>query len=378
MPKTLFSPAQHGFRFANYFENVIFEESPFGRIATRGRCGGMAFAALDHYYAGLALPNVTQRQLAPALVPPDSAPLSSYIYRRQIDSFLMLSAVKYLTYSLAPDAAGFLVKGVRRWTREDEFPKLRASIDTGKPAPLGLIAARDLRGLGQNHQVIAYGYDLAANGVITLDIYDVNYANRALTLRSDPARGDWLEDSETQESWRGWFVEDYAPQLPPAGLDNWPDRPAITPGRNAETAPRRKIRTNTLNVVLKTVTFHNLEEPEMAAEVVLDFNIEGQRWSWPQRGTRRVKHGARIKLNKRFEVSVPKDGALNVNAKLSPGVTTTDTPGFDAFEFFNLDNDRRAGTLALVYTANETWGRGEHEERSSGAQGGYVLTFEIT
>ena len=61
MPKTLFSPAQHGFRFANYFENVIFEESPFGRIATRGRCGGMAFAALDHYYAGLALPNVTQR-----------------------------------------------------------------------------------------------------------------------------------------------------------------------------------------------------------------------------------------------------------------------------------------------------------------------------
>lgn len=372
MPKTLFSPAKHGFHFANYFENVILEDSPFGRIATRGRCGGMAFTALDHFHAGLPLPNFSQEQLRPALVPPDAHPLSKYIYKRQLDSFFMLSAVKYITWSLSPDDAGFLVKGVARWTREDEFPKLRASIDAGKPVTLGLIAARDLAGLQQNHQVVAYGYDTIPNkDGLMVHIYDVNAPGKELTLSSDTFRSGWIANSASQESWRGWFVQDYAPNHPPLGL-------AAPLPRAPRAFPGKQPRASQLTVVLNRVTFHNPEEPDMFAEVVLDFEVEGQRWRFPQKGARRIKHGAKVKLGRKFDVSVPKDGALNLRAQLSPSVTITDTPKFDAFEFFNLDNDRKAGTVQTVFTAADGWGKGEHAVRSTGDIGGYTLEFTIS
>jgi hypothetical protein len=376
MPSTLFSPAKHGFRFANFFENVIFEESPFGRVATRGRCGGMAFTALDHFYAGLPVPGFTPAQLAPGHVPPDAHPLARYIYKRQIDSFLVLSAVKYITWSLSPDDASFLVKGVTRWTKQDEFAKLRASIDSGKPVTLGLIVARDLAGLGQNHQVIAYGYDYApVKDAMTVNIYDVNYPDRELTLTSDKFRSGWIESSPTQENWRGWFVQDYAPNQPPANLTQpLPPRP-VQPG--SRSAQPRQPRMSRLVVSLDRVIFHNPEEPEMFADMVLEFNIEGEQWRYPGKGARRVKHGTRIRLDKQFDVAVPKDGTLNIHARLSPSISTTNTPKFDAFEFFNLDNDHRAGTITVSYGAADKWGNGKHSVRSSGEVGGYTLEFSI-
>jgi hypothetical protein len=219
MPKTTFSPAQNGFFFANAFENVIVEDSPIGRIATRGRCGGMAFAALDHFYSGAQLPRFATSQLPENGVPPDNHPLARYIYARQMDSFMVLSAAKYVTWSLSPDNAGFLLKGVSRWTKEDEWKKLRASIDIGKPVVLGLIAARELGELGKNHQVIAFGYEEKPDrDAKTVFLYDVNYPNAEIRLHSDESRLGWIEESHNLEQWRGWFVQDYAPRMPPADL----------------------------------------------------------------------------------------------------------------------------------------------------------------
>jgi hypothetical protein len=371
MPKTLFSPTKDGFRFANAFENVIFEESPFGRVATRGRCGGMAFAALDHFYAGAEMPGFTPAQLPENGVPPDAHPLARYIYRRQIDSFMVLSAAKYVTWSLAPDDAGFLVKGVSRWTKEDEWRKLRASIDTGKPCVLGLIRARDFGHLGDNHQVVAYGYEYSPEKQsMTVQIYDVNYPSRETALLSDKFRIGWLEDSPNLEQWRGWFVQDYAPHQPPQGLDL-----PITIKRAFEAA--RRGRSKALEVTLERVTFHNDAPVNGGVEIALAFDIEGETWRWPTRGQRMITDGSTAKLNKRFSLSVPLDGALSIGARLTDETRAADLPGYDAFEFFNLDNDSRAGILQCAFTAAEKWGKGSHSIRSTGELGGFTLEFTI-
>ncbi len=371
MPKTQFSPVKHGFQFANTFENVIFEESPVGRVATRGRCGGMAFAALDHFYAGLQLPRFTPAQLPAAGVPPDAHPLARYIYRRQMDSFMVLSAAKYLTWSLSPDNAGFLVKGVSRWTKEDEWRKLRASIDTGKPCVLGMIKAYDFAHLGDNHQVVASGYDYSpTKDAMTVYIYDVNYPGREIALLSDRFRPGWLEDSPNLEQWRGWFVQDYAPHQPPIGLD----LPIVI--KRAFDAARRA-RTKALKVTFERVTFHHVAPVNGSVNVALMFDVEGERWRWPARGQRMITDGGTFKLSKTLEVSLPADGALNITAKLTDETAAANLPGYDAFEFFNLDNDRRAGIVQRQFSAAEKFGAGSHSVRSSGELGGFTLEFSI-
>jgi hypothetical protein len=358
------------------FENVIFEESPFGRVSTRGRCGGMAFAALDHFYAGLQMPALSTAQLpSDKGVPPDSHPLARYIYRRQLDSFMVLSAAKYVTWSLSPDDAGFIVRGVTRWTKQDEWTRLRASIDAGKPTVLGLITARQIADLGKNHQVIAYGYDYTPDtDAMTVHIYDVNYPGKEIKLLSDKFRPGWLEDSPNLEQWRGWFVQDYAPHLPPEGLH----LPVVI--RKAFESIRRAAKPVGLTVTLDRVTFHH---PEYAGavgpvDVALDFNIEGERWRWPKTGQRAVRDGATFKLNKRFALSIPQDGGLNLSAQLSAETGPIDVPGYDAHEFFAFDNDSRSGRILRQFTAAEKWGRGTHEVHSTGSQGTYTLTFTIS
>jgi hypothetical protein len=372
MPKTRFSVAKDGFKFANSFENVIFEESPFGRVATRGRCGGMAFAVLDHFYAGAQVPSFSPAQLPEAGVPPDAHPLARYIYRRQLDSFMVLSATKYMTWSLAPDDAGFLVKGVSRWTKEDEWRKLCASIDIGKPCVLGLIRARDLNHLGDNHQVVAYGYDYTPEKKsMVVHIYDVNYPGREIALLSDKFRPGWLEDSPNLEQWRGWFVQDYAPHQPPQGLDL-----PITIKRALDAA--RRVRTKTLQVSLDKVTFHNDSPVNGSVHIALRFDIEGESWRWPARGQRMITDGSTFKLNKNLIVNAPADGALTISARLTDETRAADLPGYDAFEFFNLDNDARAGVIQRQFTAADKWGKGSHSVRSTGQLGGFTLEFTIT
>src|SRR5829696_7505382 len=48
--------------------------------------------------------------------------------------------------------------GVVRLTA-DELPRVRRSIDAGRPVVLGLVGARSLEEVGGNRQVVAYGYD---------------------------------------------------------------------------------------------------------------------------------------------------------------------------------------------------------------------------
>jgi hypothetical protein len=217
MPRTSFTPQQHGFHFDNEFVNKVADLPGFGGIETRGRCGGMAFAALDFYFSRMRVP-------ADTTLPPDGSPLADYIYRRLLDSFLTPSAVQFVSWTLHPDQGGWFLKGVARWTREDQLPRLRAHVDAGRPVALGLVGARDLAHVGSgNHQVVAYGYDIdQATRAVMVYVYDNNSHDQEVVLSIDPGRPG-VAASNRSEPWRGLFVQSYSPVTPPAGL-------AATPG----------------------------------------------------------------------------------------------------------------------------------------------------
>jgi hypothetical protein len=212
MPRTGFTPQQHGFHFDNDFVNKTAPLPGFGQIETRGRCGGMAYAALDFYYADLPVP-------ATKTLPGDRNPLARYIYRRLLDSFLTPSAVQFVTWTLHADHGTWFLKGVTRWTKEDQIPRLRGFIDAGRPVVLGMVGASDLANVGSgNHQVVAYGYEVDEPTQTTrVFIYDNNNHDEEVVLTTDP-RNPHVNASNRRQPWRGFFVQSYAPVTPAPGL----------------------------------------------------------------------------------------------------------------------------------------------------------------
>ncbi|PWH15323.1 MAG: hypothetical protein DDG60_05880 [Anaerolineae bacterium] len=191
---TGFMPARHGFRFVNAFPPYPHIQllTPFGRIrigdAKNGLCGGMVFAALDFFYAGQPIPEVVQ--------PPAGDMLFEYIVKRLYDSFNLPFGIggyiEMMRPALPDHAPGLGGLFSRAWrTVRQEWPVIKALLDAGQPCPLGLVRVKstDLRRLGENHQVLAYGYDVE-DGLLTLFIYDPNYGQtervRMLLDLTDP------------------------------------------------------------------------------------------------------------------------------------------------------------------------------------------------
>ncbi|MDP9352491.1 MAG: hypothetical protein M3P51_13270 [Chloroflexota bacterium] len=186
--KVGFKPTVHGFRFPNSFVNKVATIPGYGSIETRGRCGGMAYAALDYYYSGVPVPAYKQAVFLPKGSPPDGHWLADYIYARLMNSFFVPSATKFPEWTVHSDHETWFYKGVTKWTKEDEFPKLRACINGGKPAALGLVGADNLVDIGnKNHQVVAYGYDYhPVTKTMTVYVYDNNDPCMEVTLASEP------------------------------------------------------------------------------------------------------------------------------------------------------------------------------------------------
>ena len=177
-----FVPSAHGFAFANTWPAGPAVTVPLlvGSVgignAARGLCGGMVFAALDYWRAGI---------LPPAAQPAAGTPLYRFIVRRLIDSWHLPAGVaRYYRWMLLADgdstaSAGRAVPGrrpgVTRRTIGREWPAIRASIDRGVPATLGVVTVASANPLllGGNHQVLAYGYSVKGTGV-TLHVYDPN------------------------------------------------------------------------------------------------------------------------------------------------------------------------------------------------------------
>ena len=167
-----FLPSRHGFRFANRWPSAPARSLNLGLLqigigdAGRGLCGGMAFAARDRFERG--------EEAAPdAAAPSPGTPLFREIVDRQFASFGRLFLVP-LRFWLAA-ALGSDRSRVRGTVRE-AWPAIRARIDAGEPAMVGLVRAAGLNPLanGLGHQVVAYRYD-AGPERISIGAYDPNH-----------------------------------------------------------------------------------------------------------------------------------------------------------------------------------------------------------
>jgi len=202
-----FLPSKHGFHFGNNFVNKIIHTS-FGKIESRGRCGGMAFASLDYYFSNMDIPTHESKDFPNKKVPPDGSMLADYIYERSIHSLFTLSSFKFFDWSLKRNIDNTNRRSVSYKTKHEEFPKLKRSIDSGKPVVLGLIGAARVTEICNNHQVVAYGYDFdPKNEKIVIYIYDSNAHDREITLESHKDI-PYFKESNGQE-WRAFFVQEY-------------------------------------------------------------------------------------------------------------------------------------------------------------------------
>jgi hypothetical protein len=197
-----FLPSSSGFHFANSWPEVPVKQIRLGDIATlslgdaaRGLCGGMSFAVADLFVAGLPGPTDPANPTA-------GSPRFDYIVDRQIAS-LDGVAVPLRFYSLMrpdrPDtepvwATALTLFGFDTHSRSyimisQEWPRIRALVDRGQPAMVGLVrvVSADPFQLNRNHQVLAYGYDLEGT-TVKLAIYDPNWpGNDQVTLTFDAA-----------------------------------------------------------------------------------------------------------------------------------------------------------------------------------------------
>lgn len=234
---TAFTPHRHAFRFPNRFINAVWDGrfppllGPRVQMTTRGRCGGMAFASLDLFYAGRPAP--TASDFAGSHVPPDGHPLADYIRVRQLHSMLTgwhgaRNGLTFLRWSMRSTQT-------LKTRTQHQMTKILASLDAGEPVVLGLVRATGARlsSLGRNHQAVCYGYRIGTSGHPELLIYDPNHPfPHPSHLSPDDDSGDGVvvlrRSSEAEQSsfpyestrgtrtdrWRGFFVEHYHPHMP--------------------------------------------------------------------------------------------------------------------------------------------------------------------
>ncbi len=210
-PAVDFLPSRHGFAFANSWPAApaISVRTPAGPVgignAARGLCGGMVFAALDYWRAG---------RLPPVVQPAPGTPLYRFVVRRLIESWRIPAGVAgYYRGMLSSDA------DLARRTVSRHWPRIRALLDDGQPAPLALvtvISANPLL-LGRNHQVLAYGYALDG-AEVTLAVYDPNSGpDDGVVIRFSTTRAGFSHTVNIGWPVRGFFLTRYTPARPPAG-----------------------------------------------------------------------------------------------------------------------------------------------------------------
>lgn len=224
-----FLPTVQGFAFTNSWPSqpAVVLDTPFGNIdlgnAAGGLCGGMVFAVLDYWHQGVVPPNPR---------PAAGSPLYKHIVRRLIDSWHVPAGVaQYYQWMNLPDQdSGFNVlgrpvvteRGVPWRTIKVQWPQIRADLDDGIPVPLGIVtvASRHAKDLGQNHQVLAYGYQ-AVGREYTLRVYDPNRGQQDdISIRFDASAPDrrtqFDHNLAIKGPVRGFFRTAYSPVSPPA------------------------------------------------------------------------------------------------------------------------------------------------------------------
>jgi len=227
-----FLPSRHGFAFTNAWPSqpAVVVATHFGQInvgnAAAGLCGGMVFVALDYWHAAIVPPTTRP-------VPGDA--LHRRIVRRLIESWNLPTGIAqyYQCMNLPDGDIGLDVlgrqivieEGLTRRTVQVQWPQIRAKLDRGVPAPLGVVTVASSRpaDLALNHQVLAYAYDRAGTEV-TVRVYDPNRGQRNdIWIRFDESTptesAAFTHNLGIGHPVRGFFRTSYSPAPPSAELD---------------------------------------------------------------------------------------------------------------------------------------------------------------
>jgi hypothetical protein len=205
-----FVVGQSGFHFDNRWDvgttYPVITLPVFGSVApgdaSNGLCGGFVLAALDLF---LHTPRLLPPPNTNAERPANGSVLLSYITQRLIDSWgvvgqgLQANVARTIEWIQTPDAPP-IGSTLGRRVIDEEWPKIKADIDAGKPSPLSLVGGPprgvlDVAGIVDSlhhcHQVLAYAYEVDSSNKLTLLVYDCNDPsndNSAITLNlTDPA-----------------------------------------------------------------------------------------------------------------------------------------------------------------------------------------------
>ncbi|MBC7255238.1 MAG: hypothetical protein H5T66_03930 [Chloroflexi bacterium] len=194
-----FHPDQHGFAFPNRFERALCAG---GRKISYGLCGGMCFAALDYWHAGIPIPGVEEA--------PQKGALWAYLVRRQIDSLsLPWGIIRILWWMLQRD------ERLLEWTLGRELVRLGTCIARGEPVVLVLVRKVRLASITENHQVVAIALEedeRAQEAMISL--YDPNSPGKVSAIvihRAASTPAEALREA-TDEPLRGFYVARYRPR----------------------------------------------------------------------------------------------------------------------------------------------------------------------
>ena len=169
-----FLPSQDGLHFPNRFD-----PGPTVRVgpldprligigdAAMGLCGGMVAYVRRKFAAQQPVPPQTT-------VPENGSELFKTLVRDQVRS-LRFGLVPLRFWRLSSvDATTRAAQTLKR-----NWPVIRRSLDDNKLATLGLIrtSARNPLELKENHQVLAYGYEIGDDASVRVRVYDPNHPN---------------------------------------------------------------------------------------------------------------------------------------------------------------------------------------------------------
>jgi hypothetical protein len=169
-----FLPGTHGLHFANRFPpgpTVRLGPIDPRRIgigdASTGLCGGMSWYVRARFEAGLPVPPDTEP-------PANGSPLFKALVRLQVKSLDWLRTPLGFWWMGA-----FGQDRIARRTRETQWPRIRATIDAGRLAQVGLVRHSGLNpwNLTKSHQVVGYGYAIEGD-TVRLSLYDPNWPDR--------------------------------------------------------------------------------------------------------------------------------------------------------------------------------------------------------
>jgi hypothetical protein len=188
-----FNPTTDSLHFLNNYPSGIpdYTFSVLGQTlklgdAGNGLCGGFVYTVKDLFNTGLLPPTDTAR-------PAGGTPLFNYIVARLTNSFDENDLNQYLSWIQMTDNDTVLGSGMSSHEINEEWPKIKADLDSNQVSPLGLVHGQEpptvgfftgIRDLGECHQVLAWGYDLNGSS-LTIFIYDPDFPGNSNTITLD-------------------------------------------------------------------------------------------------------------------------------------------------------------------------------------------------